>query len=100
MKYRCVTVWHKTTNGTYKRFIFERAVVREVERDKTGAASNRADNSLTVRIFGKGLISPGDRLKIGSDKATNPPYDSYIISSVTDNRDVSAGLQHFKAVCI
>lgn len=100
MKYKCVTVWHKTTNGTYKKFVFERAAVREVESDTTGAASNRADNSLTVRIFGKGLISPGDRLQIGSAKSQTPPYDSYIISSVTDNRDVSAGLQHFKAVCI
>ena len=56
MKYKCVTVWHKTTNGTYKKFVFQRAAVREVERDTTGAASNRADNSLTVRIFGKASL--------------------------------------------
>lgn len=101
MRKKCVTLWHRTGDKSFKRILLNNCNIKQLSGIKALGSEVTQKNSLKVRIFsGQGLdISTGDRLLIGDVAGINPPQNAFIITQLTQNFDVSNKLKHYRVDC-
>ena len=102
MRYKCVTLWHKTDKNSYKRILFEHAYVINTKKDNIRACEQSENNSMRIRLFciSKCDINVGDFVCVGYNISDVPPRDAFIITELRENFDVSLRLRHYKLDCI
>ena len=100
MKYKNITIWHKT-NQQYRRFLFKKAYVINKTKIKGAAAGELLENDISVRIFTPSDcgIAVGDRLYTGFMPSLSPPQNAFIITEVTPFFNASPNLKHYKIKC-
>ena len=102
MRYKCVTVWHKLSDGTYKKMYFEHSHITKIEKDIILGSQITQNNSMRVRMYciNPCGVSVGDRLTDSYSKKDVPPDNAYTITELKENFDASLRLRHYRAECI
>lgn len=102
MKYKTVTIWHKTANNSYDKTVCKRSFILSHEKASVGGSGITVNNSMTVRCFtnAKFPVSAGDKIYCDNILSAVPPENAFIIKEIKENFNCSARLKHYRFECV